>query len=132
MSPRKVGVVDADTHLTLVLAAILLLTQIPSLTCGMDDFLTSGSSRRRRYPRYVVTAVQAQPVIEEFAKTGSWFTVADEPTVAGSTNKNGEAQECETAEPLVIRCSEETQRLERAMEAITFTRTGTRFLRVWR
>jgi hypothetical protein len=40
MSPRKVGVVDADTRLTLVLAAILLVTQIPSLTCGMDDFVT--------------------------------------------------------------------------------------------
>ena len=32
MSPRMVGVVNAYTHLTLVLAAILLVTQIPSLT----------------------------------------------------------------------------------------------------
>jgi hypothetical protein len=39
MSPRRVGVVDADTHLTLVLAAILLVTQIPGLTCAMDDFV---------------------------------------------------------------------------------------------
>jgi hypothetical protein len=40
MSPQKVGVIDADTHLTLALAAILLVTQIPSLTYGMDDFAT--------------------------------------------------------------------------------------------
>jgi hypothetical protein len=40
MSPRKVGVIDADTRLTVVLAAILLVTQIPSLTCGMDDCVT--------------------------------------------------------------------------------------------
>src|ERR1700737_925153 len=56
------------------------------------------------------------------------FTVADEPAVVGSTNKHGEAQEDETAEPLAVRCREETQRLERAMEAISFTRTEARFL----
>jgi hypothetical protein len=40
LSGRKVGVVDADTHLTLVLAAILLATQITGPTCGMENILT--------------------------------------------------------------------------------------------
>jgi hypothetical protein len=60
------------------------------------------------------------------------FTVADEPAVVGSTNKHGEAQEDETAEPLAVRCREETQRLERAIEAISFSRTEARFLGVCR
>jgi hypothetical protein len=70
MSPRKVGVVDADTHLTLVLAAILLVTQIPSLTSAMDDLVTE-RIKPLRCPQYVVTAFQARPVTEEFAKTSS-------------------------------------------------------------
>jgi hypothetical protein len=60
------------------------------------------------------------------------FTVADEPAVVGSTNKHGEAQEDETAEPLAVSCSEEKQRLHRAMEAITSTRSWAPFLGVWR
>src|ERR1700710_1066848 len=39
MSPRKAGVVDADTHLTLALAANLVSLQLLSGTCKMEDFV---------------------------------------------------------------------------------------------